>query len=286
MKNVLKKLYNGLLLFLKTLVSILSVLLFSRRRAVKDIRHLRESSKKSRVIILGNGVSMKDMLENHLEDLYEEDTLVVNSFCRSPYFMKLKPTYYVLLDPLFFNGAHFERIDSQRQELLSILPEVDWEMTMFVPSLFRRSEFTKKLQAMPSINIRFFNMTPVDGVASVNNCLFRHNLGMPTAQNVTCAAVFIMTNLRYNEIYLIGAEHNWLDSFYINDRNQLVMGDKHFYGKEEIVADKTLSTWLEQLMLVFRCHERLAAYARLCGVKIFNATPASHIDAYERASLF
>ena len=91
---------------------------------------------------------------------------------------------------------------------------------------------------------------------------------------------------KIDEVFLIGAEHNWLESFYINEQNQLVMGDKHFYGKENIVADKTLSTWLNQLMLVFRCHERLAEYARYCGVKIYNATQGSHIDAYERKSLY
>ena len=286
MKDIFKSFYNWVITLFKTCVSLLSAALFSRLRAIRDMKRLSAADKKSRVVILGNGASMKDMLANHLDDLRKEDTLVVNSFCRSPYFLQLKPTFYVLLDPLFFNDAHFERIDRQREELLSILPQVDWHMTLFAPSLFCNSEFTKKLQAIPSIKVCFFNMTPVDGFASVNNFLFKHNLGMPTAQNVTCAAVFLMTNMAYKEIYLIGAEHNWLDAFYINDNNQLVMGDKHFYGTEEIVADKTLSTWLGQLRLVFRSHERLAEYAQLRNVHIFNATPNSHIDAYERKSLY
>ena len=287
MKDACKAIYKWVQTLIQSFISLLSVLLFSSRSAAHGIKELSQKEKRSRCIILGTGPSMQDTMEKHLEQLKSEDTLVVNMFCNSPYFFDLKPKYYVLVDPRFFyENANFPRIVRKRKELLDALPKVDWPMTLFLPSILAKSSYAKKLQAMSSLKICFYNLTPVDGFLKLNHYLFRKNLGMPTAQNVTCGSLFIMTNLGYKEIYMVGAEHDWLDHFYINDNNQLIMGDKHFYGDEKIVADKTLSTWLGQLMLVFRCYERLAEYANYMGVKIYNSTPNSHIDSFERKPLY
>ncbi|MBR6375789.1 MAG: hypothetical protein IKR91_06115 [Alloprevotella sp.] len=287
MKDTCKAIYNWFQTLVQSIISLLSVALFSSRSAARDVRKLAEKEKRHRCIILGTGPSMQDTMEKHLSRLKTEDTLVVNMFCNSPYFFDLKPKYYVLVDPRFFyENVNFPRIVRKRKELLEALPRVDWPMTLFLPSILAKSSYAKKLRAFPSIDICFYNLTPVDGFIKLNHYLFRKNLGMPTAQNVTCGSVFLMTNLGYEEIYMVGAEHDWLDHFYINNDNQLIMGDKHFYGDEKIIADKTLSTWLGQLRLVFRCYERLAEYAAYRGTKVYNSTPNSHIDSFERKPLF
>ncbi len=108
---------------------------------------------------------------------------------------------------------------------------------------------------------------------------------MPRAMNVMCASIFLMINLGYREIYLLGADHSWLESFYVNERNQVILGDKHFYGDQSVVCPYSLSKWLQNVSTGFRTHERLSEYANYMGVKVYNATEGSYIDAYERKKI-
>ena len=67
----------------------------------------------------------------------------------------------------------------------------------------------------------------------------------------------------------------------------------HFYKEDsreqqrvnEVYVNRQLHEVLESMMIAFKSYHRIREYADRCGTQIFNSTPGSMIDAFERASL-
>lgn len=106
------------------------------------------------------------------------------------------------------------------------------------------------------------------------------------------AAVFFGICKGYKEIYLLGAELNWLKSVVVAEDNTLYFDDSHFYGTEarRLMADEfgnpmhmTEYLWCERRS--FQEYEMLEAYSKKRGTKVYNATPNSLVDAFERKQL-
>jgi len=286
MKKFCKSLYNFTAKLMQSIVSLLSVLLFSRHKSANNIRNLRQENHQSDCIILGNGPSLKSVLEEHSDELIDKDLVAVALFCVSPYFYKLKPKYYVIADPAFFDDSGKDAwADGKKEQIIEGLSKVDWDMKFLVPTGTGGSKFYQAVASNKNIKMTTYNITPLNGFLRMQHRLYRRNQGMPIAQNVMCAAIFLGINLGYKKIYLLGADHSWLASFHVNDKNEVVTGDSHFYGTEEHVLGYPMWEWLDHLSVAFHTHERLNDYAKSQGVNIYNATPGSYVDAYERKTI-
>ena len=68
--------------------------------------------------------------------------------------------------------------------------------------------------------------------AEESNAFYKRNLAMPQSQNVLVACLFIAINMRFKQIYLAGADHNWLESLFVNQDNQLCIKEFHFYTEK------------------------------------------------------
>jgi len=285
MKELCKKIYVWTVQLFQSVVSLVSVSLFSSRKAARSLSRLSSQEKVGSCIVLGNGPSLKGVLENDLSFFKCYDCVAVNTFCNNEAFSFIHPKYYVLTDPAFFDDHVLDKrvLDIQGQ-VVSGLGKVYWEMVLFLPSINRGS---KMIQQFKNGHIRFvfYNLTPVDGFLSLQHWFFKKNLGMPMAMNVLCASTFLMINLGYQDIYLLGADHSWLESFYVNDNNEVILGDRHFYGEQAVKCPSTLSQWLFNVATGFKTHERISEYAKYRGVNIYNATKGSYIDAYTRREL-
>lgn len=286
MKEFSKKLYAWCVKLLQSVVSLLSVLFFSSRRCARILSRLAaKGTGEQPCVILANGPSLNKSIERYGDGLSRYKKVAVNMFCATPMFQKMRPDYYVLADPFFFSDAEPEEWRAhQREDIVRAMSEVSWEMTLLLPSINRGSRLASRI-TNDKLHVVYYNLTPVEGFLSLQHCLFRKNLGMPISMNVLCASLFLMINLGYQEVYLLGADHSWIESMFVNDNNQLVLGDRHFYGTKQIISDKTLSQELGCQSQCFRTHERLAEYARLRHCKVWNATPESFIDAYDRKLL-
>ena len=101
-----------------------------------------------------------------------------------------------------------------------------------------------------------------------------------------------MTAIRagYKKIFLVGADHTWSQSLWVDDKNRVVSVQPHFYkdNKEEeerVAAEYAgyhLHDILNSLRIAFRSYFSIADFAARKGVKIYNATPGSFIDAVPR----
>ena len=87
-----------------------------------DLRnHLSRVEGANILYVLGNGPSLNEDIKSM--NFNNADFCVVNRFYLSPYYKIVKPRYYVLADPVFFENE---------EEIEKIIDGVDWNMVLFV----------------------------------------------------------------------------------------------------------------------------------------------------------
>lgn len=267
-----------------TLKGIVKIALQSR-----PVKAPRRSSKPSdRIIILGNGPSLKTTIAEHADTLRSTPALAVNFMANTPQFADLRPDYYVLADPHFF-----VRTDQQNvRELWKALAAVSWPMTLCVPAR-QASKARQLLGDAPCVSLATFNFVGVEGFHTLEHAAFRAGLAMPRPRNVLIPAIMAAIAAGYREIYLTGADHSWLETIRVTDENHVVSVQPHFYAdsKTELTRSATeykgyrLHDILHSFYTAFRSYHTLARYAAARGIAIYNATPGSYIDAFPRHSI-
>lgn len=245
------------------------------------------NSATNQLIILGNGPSLRTNLNNDLDLLRSADTLAVNFAANTPEFSEIQPTYYLLADPHFFDKAGD---DPNVGRLIENLNSITFPMTLFVPAGARKADSYFHNQ---NLTVKHFSFTAVEGYTWFENAMMNSHRGMPRPRNVLIPSIMVGIWLGYKEIYLLGADHSWLKTLSVNDRNEVVSIQPHFYKEDsreqqrvnEVYVNRQLHEVLESMMIAFKSYHRIREYADRCGTQIFNSTPGSMIDAFERASL-
>lgn len=235
------------------------------------------------IIILGNGPSLNETIAAYSEKLTQSDLLAVNFAANTPVFSRFRPRYYVLADPHFFS--------SEEPNVLTLranLNAVDWPMTLFLP-------FGSKMPQIdnPNIVVERFNMIGVEGFESVSNSIYKSRRGMPRPRNVLIPSIMIALWLGYKKIFIAGADHTWTKTLAVSDANEVISVQPHFYNDDKAELSRTATVYknvriheiLESFSIAFKAYHAIARYARRVGVKIYNVTPGSFIDAFERTTL-
>ena len=288
MKNfMLKSLYL-------TTVSLLRMVYYISRRPSKLCYDKRCNKD---VYIFGNGPTLSEAL-NNLNFFIDKDVFVVNHFAQAEVFTKIKPKFYVLVDPLFFKAEEeIGQIFAERiKKTMDMLVEkTNWNMRLLVTwKGLNTKSFMDKIAQNPHIRAIPVNTTRIDGFRWFRHCCYRYNLGMPSSQTVILPSIFCAINSGYKNIYLLGCENAWIKNLRVNDLNQLCMYDEHFYDNNNenltLINEKepykyTIYTELLSAATVFYAHKLLEEYAKNRGAKIWNATQGSFIDAYERCKM-
>ena len=124
------------------------------------------------------------------------------------------------------------------------------------------------------------------------------NLIAPPGQTVLNAAVWLGIYWGYKETYLIGADTSFVADLHVDQETNIVYSiDTHFYSSKEVALDdfdeknnrRTFGTKLHEEYfsagIALQDYWRLREYADWKGVKIYNASEYSWIDAFERKKL-
>lgn len=238
------------------------------------------------IIILGNGPSLNTAIAESSPALRRYPTLAVNFAANAPQFADLKPDYYLLADPHFFKAAGDPNVD----RLLENLNKIDFPMTLFVPAAVRDEDMRL---SNPVLTVRRFNAVGAEGFPWLENALFDRRLAMPRPRNVLIPSIMVAIWLGFKEIYLAGADHSWLRTLSVNDRNEVVSAQPHFYKEDDREKERVVSEYkgyrLHQIIysfyVAFRSYFAIARYASARGVSIYNSTPGSFIDAFPRRPL-
>lgn len=266
----------------QSLKSIAKMMLKSRRRAVAQ-----SAEAGDRLIVLGNGPSLNDTIATYGADVLQRNpTMAVNFAANAAVFVVLQPRYYILADPVFFEGDDNENVRILWQ---SLADNVTWPMTLFVPM----ERLSRVRLHNPLIEVRGFNFVGLEGASWLIHKAFDCGLGMPRPRNVLIPAIMTGMLMGYREIYICGADHSWTRTLGVDGQNRLVTVQPHFYKDgedearriEQVYRDIHMHDILLSFHIAFKSYFAIERYARSRDVDIYNATPGSFIDAFRRRSL-
>lgn len=238
------------------------------------------------LVIMGNGPSLRETIDKHLDWLLLNDLMAVNFSAISPDFFKLRPKYYILADGHFFNSLDK---DNNVRKLWESLAKVSWGMTLLVPAKFRHLIKPLLIHAR-DIRVRYYNLTPVEGFKWLSHNLYSWGLGMPRPRNVLIPALMEGIRLGYKKIYICGADHSWTKTLDVDDDNFVISIQPHFYEDNDEEHKRVRETYkglrlhdvLGSMSIAFKSYWEIGNYAKKKKVEIINATPGSMIDAFPR----
>ncbi len=285
---MLDKLSHTFAALWQSLLSFIKVILLSRFFLHKPKCSKEELSRG--IVVLGNGPSLNDTIANAGKFLSNHNLLAVNFAACADVFTTLRPRYYLLADPHFFKATDQPNVNKMWQRLSM----VDWDMTLFVPARMNTStDHLTSLAGNRHISITRYNTTPVEGLKTVENMLFSSGLGMPRPRNVLIPSIMMALQMGYKKIYVAGADHSWMKTLSVDDNNNVVSIQPHFYKEDdkEVQRVKTeymhypLHTIIYSFYVAFKSYFTIARYAKHIGASIINITPGSFIDAFPRENV-
>lgn len=265
-----------------TLKSSVKIAIESRRCSVKIAE-----DNNFPLIIMGNGPSLSDTIRDCSPALLSHPLMAVNFAANTDEFYQLHPKHYVLADPVFFAETQHENVVKLWENLTG---KVNWPMTIFVPAKYK--EFLNA-SSNPNLHIEWFNPVGVEGFKWIENAAFSSGRGMPRPRNVLIVAIMVAIKMGYRTIYLTGADHSWTRTLEVSEENMVISVQPHFYKDNEaehsriasVYKDIRLHQILHSFYIAFRSYFAIKRYADSHGIHIYNATPGSFIDAFERKSL-
>lgn len=238
------------------------------------------------LVIMGNGPSLRKVLDDRPEMLSTSALMSVNFAANAPEFFELKPEYYVMADGVFFSN---DTDNHALMQLYEALGRVDWPMTLIIPTKYRHS-LPASITDNANIRTASINAVGMEGFGWFRNLAYSSRLGMPRPRNVLIVSIVAGIWLGYTDIYILGADHSWMQTLAVDEQNRVISVQPHFY-KDSAAEQKRVNTVYSGLHLhdiinsfyvAFRSYHHIADWARRRGVNIYNSTPGSYIDAFSR----
>lgn len=243
------------------------------------------------LVILGNGPSLNHTIGNSYGFLEDRRCLAVNFAANTELFFKLKPEFYVLADPHFFNVFDQPNVSALWEVIAT---KVDWNMTLYIPSGIKKNgKWYDDALSNTYIKIHQYNLTPVEGFCWFENWAFGAGLGMPRPRNVLIPSLMIGLRMQFKTIYVSGADHSWTKTLSVNDRNEVISVQPHFYKEDDAEQKRVKTDYLKyplyeimySFYVAFKSYFTINRYAKSINAHIYNITPESFIDAFERKKI-
>jgi|SaaInl8_200m_RNA_FD_contig_123_20842_length_16952_multi_6_in_2_out_1_10 hypothetical protein len=239
------------------------------------------------VIVLGNGPSLKNDLEDIVKKADTHDFVCVNNFCSTTYYTTFKPSIYVFLDDYFFSKIVHEMWIVQRKKTFKIInEETTWPMKIFLP--FGADENILK-EFITNDNIEIIKMN-VFSSSKIN--LYNSGYFGPEQCNVLIYAVYLAIWAKYKNIKIYGADMSFHKDIDVDQKdNSLVMIFKHFNSEDTVekcmknperIVPFTATEIMKTTADTFNAHELLNCYAEEKNITIINFSSYSFVDAYRR----
>ncbi|MEJ8764184.1 hypothetical protein WKU26_12365 [Phocaeicola sp. HCN-40430] len=267
--------------FLLGFIDLIRILKGANFQAKKNFKNISNN----KLIILGNGKSLN---ETSLPSKENTDYLVVNRHVLSDNYNIIKPLYYVLADPFFFNNNEGLNIITQ------INTKTSWNIFLYIPYNIKAYPKIKKIITNPHIKILTYNSFKYDGHKFIKYFLYNHYLAIPHPQNVLVPSIMIGIFNHYQTIELYGVEHTWTKYLYVDKNNIVYLDNPHFFDKEknppksmkEIQKKSEYPFYLalKDYARMFESYWEIKDYIiyKKKKCKIINKTQESFIDAFEK----
>jgi hypothetical protein len=278
----------------QSIASIGKIIILSNFRNILKV----ENKTNDKCIILGNGPSLTSSLQKYKNEFKNYDLICVNNFVASDIYTEIKPNNYIIAANILFKSENelSSIYVNLRNDIFSKLQEkTNWNLNLMVPFVAKKSSYFQNfLNSNRNIKPIYFNATPIEGIGFINNILFKLGLGMPRPHNIIIPAIMNCIYLNYQKIYIIGADHSWLPEITVNQQNEALINQKHFYDENEskplkmedyISRPRRLHEIIHKFYLTFKGYWEIKAYAEHQKVKIYNSSEYSMIDAFEKKEI-
>ena len=224
-------------IFIKGLVDIGSITysLLSGIGAPLVSSSLNKSNNSPNAILVGNGPSLKDDLDEILSQRQGKSLFCVNYFATTSLFTKFKPEYYVLADPIFWRQDITDSFKLRNEELFDRLQDVDWEMTLIcqkkgfqqISRIFRDHQFIKT--SWVESRARQFNLT------GLNLMALKWKICSPYIINVLVMSLWCAIELNFKDIAIYGADFSGFKDISVDQQtNQVATDSSHFYKTQSL----------------------------------------------------
>jgi hypothetical protein len=272
-------------------LSLIKVLLSSKFKSIS------KNQTNNRLLIIANGPSINNELSNsaNMDGINSMDTMCVNFFHKSDFYLQIKPKYYIIAAPELWLDEVEEIFEKNRLALFKDLNEkTTWKMTLLVPFQAKKYDFwIKTVSSNENITIEYYNLTAIEGFRGISTAIYNQNLGMPRSHNIVGYALMISIWKNYKSIGIMGVEHSWTKTLFVTKENEALLAQPHFYNlnaKAEKMAKggkdkRKLHEILEKFYLAFKSYFEIKEYANKHNAKIYNLTEDSFIDAFERSNV-
>ena len=286
---------------LKELIKATALSLWSTFRIVRDGSYKFtvdcQTEDVEKLIVLGNGPSLKDNLDKDLELLQNSQTMAVNKFCLTDAYEQIQPQYYVIVDPLFMMDNVTGEYKKLQEEVFGRFEELTtWPMQLFIAGRGKGNARLKQLlEKRPNITIHYLSITTVEGLPSWSHFFYKKGWGTPFVGNVIVSSLMTAINCGFKEIVLLGIDHTIHTTAFVNSENLVCFRKQHYYDDAPVdvplFADLeetiplNMYQYLEMWTITFKAYHQINEYALSRNIKIINATPVSNVDAFERKEL-
>lgn len=259
-------------------------------------QHTRTSQK---LLIIGNGPSLNESIEKYFDVFDQYEKLSVNFFSSSELYTKIKPDIYVMVDPLFFKNK--ENIGEAADKVIHHLKnDTNWSLHVVLPVSAKESYLVEQISNNSCITVGFYNDRnyPIGNMSKFE--AWDHNYLLPPSQNVLNVCTYLALFWNYPETYIIGADTTFVQNLVVDqETNEIFSLERHFYNNDSVYSSdpwldkksrrrKVNNKMHEELNCIKRALENywtIRDYADYKGLKIYNASEYSWIDAFERRKL-
>lgn len=232
------------------------------RRKLKKNNEFKNIHLGQRCFILGTGPSLSKLDSTAEHFLKTEIIIGVNSLYKSDIGARLTPTYYTLMDNLYW-----EQWCGTFKEVQNAYPN---RTPTFITDL-RAQKFIEELQGHVKSMYIYSKKYPVDQMSqNLEGNIF-------AAMNVVSYSILSAIYMGFKEVYLLGCDYSAFCS----------AGKGHCYDDQEEVSQTNynLAFYLKFYWITTEFHYLIAKLAKQQNVKIINLTPGSLLDAYPRTTM-
>jgi len=270
--------------FVQEMYFLIAWFYYLSRSAIKE--HMRGSKRritsfKEKFVIVGNGPSAGDF--DFLEaERHGYSIICVNGFAaQNQDFFEIKPKYYCIVDDRYFEkDSEYNFV----KELREALEKVDWDLQII---LLGRHTFNIDNERIKYV---YLNDNIYKGTY-FRLSLLKNNLATDGYQNVIHAALYFAITAKAEEVILIGVENDWHRELVVDENNNVYREYRHFYAEEKAlvtgiqIEKGELYKYFYWYYLTLKRYQQLSEYAEWNGVRVYNATPNSYVDVYERKNV-
>jgi hypothetical protein len=287
--NILIAIQDFLVGLLQTLASVIKILAGSGFFIKPGKKYEDENC-----IILGNGPSLSQSIDEYQDKLAGYTLICVNHFAESTIYDSIKPQIYVLNAPEMWmddvEPFHYEKGEYLFQ---AISNNTQWDIDLFIPYAAKKvKRWQQVIINNPHIRINYFNTTPIEGYRWFRRLCYNHYLGMPRPHNVLIPSLMLSLLMNFKKIYLFGTDHSWMKDMWVTEDNEVLLHQKHFYDRATSKSrpmdhlgkgSRKIHEVLQKFVYAFRGYIEINEYSLSRGQEIINCTKGSFIDAFKRS---